>query len=60
MTGIELSLQMGGNNDYTIEKMEGLNHLFQTAETGQDSEYPKIEETIAPQVLALISNWIKK
>jgi len=60
LTGIELSLQMGGNNDYTIEKMEGLNHLFQTAETGQDSEYSKIEETIAPQALALISEWIKK
>ena len=60
LTGIELSLQMGGNNDYTIEKMEGLNHLFQTAETGQDSEYQNIEETIAPQALALISEWIKK
>jgi hypothetical protein len=40
--------------------MEGLNHLFQTAETGQVSEYPKIEETIAPQALAIISDWIKK
>jgi pimeloyl-ACP methyl ester carboxylesterase len=60
LTGIELSLQLGGNNDFTIERMEGLNHLFQTAVTGQESEYSKIEETIAPQALALISEWIKK
>jgi len=38
--------------------MDGLNHLFQTADTGLMSEYSKITETIAPQVLNKINDWI--
>jgi len=38
--------------------IEGVNHLFQTAETGQESEYQNIEETLSPQVLALLYDWI--
>ena len=37
---------------------EGLNHLFQHAITGEAAEYPQIEETIAPEVLALIAEWL--
>ena len=37
---------------------EGLNHLFQPATTGDPAEYPQIEETIDPDVLALIAKWI--
>ena len=36
----------------------GCNHLFQTAKTGAASEYGEIEETIAPSVLELISQWV--
>ena len=60
LSGIKQALESGGNKDFTIVKLEGLNHLFQTAETGQESEYAAIEETIAPQVLTLISDWILK
>lgn len=35
-----------------------LNHLFQHCETGQSAEYPKIEETISPEVLEDIAKWI--
>ena len=38
----------------------GLNHLFQTAETGSISEYAKIEETISPTALKVIGDWILK
>ena len=55
---IEQALIKGGNKDYTTERIEGLNHLFQTAESGDPSEYSKIEETIAPEALKLISDWI--
>ena len=58
LDGIEQALRSGGNNNLTIIKVEGLNHLFQTAETGQASEYQKIEETIAPDALSLIADWI--
>jgi hypothetical protein len=53
-------LEESGNSDYTIVELPGLNHLFQTAETGAESEYSRIEETIAPKVLKIISDWISE
>lgn len=52
------ALSAAGNADVTIEAFAGLNHLFQTAETGALAEYEAIEETIAPAVLDRISGWI--
>jgi pimeloyl-ACP methyl ester carboxylesterase len=37
----------------------GLNHLFQTADTGAPAEYGQITETISPQVLEDILEWIQ-
>lgn len=55
---IESALKAGGNRDYTTREFPGLNHLFQTCNTGAVSEYIKIEETIAPAVLQTVSDWI--
>lgn len=44
--------------DATVVELEGLNHLFQTAETGSIIEYQQIEETFAPAALNTISDWI--
>ena len=55
---IEQSLKEGHCEDYTVEEMPGLNHLFQTAETGAVSEYEKNPEIIAPIALETISEWI--
>ena len=38
--------------------LPGLNHLFQSAETGAVSEYGSIEETIAPKALEIVTTWI--
>ncbi len=46
--------------EVTIEKIEHVNHLFQTSATGDPMDYAKIEETIAPQVLDVVSSWIKE
>lgn len=43
-----------------VRQLPGLNHLFQTAKTGKDSEYFLIEETIAPSALNLMSTWMKQ
>lgn len=43
-----------------IEALEGLNHLFQHCTTGVVSEYATIEETVSPEVLAIMSQWINK
>jgi len=47
-----------GNPDLTTRNYEGLNHLFQPAETGSISEYEQIEITIDSRVLTDMSNWI--
>jgi hypothetical protein len=56
---IKRALIDGGNKNYKIVEIEGLNHLFQTAVTGAPSEYSMIEETMSPTALVTISDWIK-
>lgn len=60
LRAIDEALKAGGNKDYTVKELPGLNHLFQTAETGSPSEYAKIEETISPDALETIGNWISE
>ena len=57
---IEKALKAGGNKDVTVKELPGLNHLFQTCTTGSPNEYATIEETIAPQALELMTNWIRE
>jgi len=58
LSAIEEALKAGGNQNYTTKELPGLNHLFQTAQTGLPDEYAKIEETISPVALKIISDWI--
>ena len=51
-------LKAGGNNDVTTKAFPKLNHLFQTSQTGLISEYGKIDETMSPEVLKTMSDWI--
>jgi pimeloyl-ACP methyl ester carboxylesterase len=44
----------------SVRQLPGLNHNFQTAKTGQASEYFLIEETIAHPALALMSSWMQE
>ena len=55
---IEQSLPTGTPRQ--VRKLEGLNHLLQHATTGAISEYYQISETIAPEVLELIAEWLTK
>ena len=57
---IEKALKEGGNKNYKVVELKGLNHLFQEAETGSPNEYAKIEQTISPEALNIITDWIKK
>jgi fermentation-respiration switch protein FrsA (DUF1100 family) len=58
LRAIEEALKAGGNKDYTVKELPGLNHLFQTSATGSPMEYSKIEETISPTALTIIGDWI--
>ncbi len=58
LEAIGRALKTGGNKNYTVQELPGLNHLLQTAETGNISEYGKIEETMSPTALQIIGDWI--
>ena len=58
LAAIEAALKAGGNKDYLVKELPGLNHLFQTANTGGISEYSKIDETISPTALQMMGDWI--
>ena len=46
------------DKDVTIKEMPGLNHLFQHARTGSPREFAEIQESLSPEVLAIISQWV--
>jgi uncharacterized protein len=46
------------DGDATIAEIPGLNHFFQHAQTGSRKEFGTIDETMAPEVLSLMSRWI--
>lgn len=52
------ALSEGKNKDYKSIELPKLNHLFQTCQDGSFGEYAKIEETISPLVLSIITEWI--
>lgn len=58
LEAIKNALEKAENKDVTIKELNGLNHLFQTAETGSLQEYNIIEETFSPMALEIIKNWI--
>ena len=53
-----LRTHLNPNAAHLIKTYPQLNHLFQTCTTGQVAEYGQIEETISPEVLKEIANWI--
>jgi len=55
---LEQAFRDGGNPDVTVRVLPGLNHLFQHTETGNPAEYGVIEETMSPEVLDLVADWI--
>jgi pimeloyl-ACP methyl ester carboxylesterase len=55
---IEAVLTSAGHRRFLARELPGLNHLLQTSRTGLPSEYRRIEETIAPEALRLIGDWI--
>lgn len=58
LPAIENALKKGKNKHYKIVKLQGLNHLFQHAETGLVNEYAKIKEDFAPEALQIMGDWL--
>lgn len=60
LAAIELEIKKGGNTNIETKEFEGLNHLFQESETGDSTEYGIIEQTMSPQVLEYIKEWLNR
>lgn len=56
---IEQAMQCAHNPNYAALELPNLNHAFQTCKTGALTEYTTIDETISPEALITIGNWIK-
>ena len=52
------AFESSGNKDVTIVEVDGVNHLFQTAQSGSPALYGAIEETMSPEVQTAIANWV--
>ena len=52
-------LTKSGNKDFETVAIPNLNHLLQTAKTGDVSEYETINETMSPVAMNIICTWIK-
>ncbi len=59
LAAIKEILTKSGNKHFEVKELPGLNHLLQTANTGAVSEYEKIDETMSPEAMKIISDWIK-
>ena len=47
------------DNPYNkLERVEGVNHLFQHCQTGMATEYRDIKETFAPEVIEMLVGWL--
>jgi uncharacterized protein len=57
---LRAAYEKSGNKDFTVVEIEGVNHLFQKAQSGSPALYGAIEETIAPEVLNVVGNWLAK
>ena len=45
---------------FDVVELKGLNHLFQRCQKCTVNEYAELEETIAPEALEVIGNWLAK
>jgi pimeloyl-ACP methyl ester carboxylesterase len=58
LTVIEQALAEGENPDVTVQRLPGLNHLMQPANTGLPEEYGAIPITLDPSAIEAVRAWI--
>ncbi|HVY75537.1 MAG TPA: alpha/beta fold hydrolase [Puia sp.] len=57
---IREALKKSSVTNATVEKLDGLNHLFQHCKTCVTTEYGQLEETFAPEALQIMGDWLDK
>jgi len=58
LPAIATALAQGGNTDFTVAELPGLNHLFQACRQCVPAEYGTLEETFSPAALEIMTDWI--
>nr|WP_319272719.1 alpha/beta fold hydrolase [uncultured Draconibacterium sp.] len=58
LAAITTAVNSGANMNVDTVRFAHHNHLFQNCETGSTAEYAQIEETIDPEVLKTMKDWI--
>ena len=51
-------MRAGNVKNMSADSLEGLNHLFQKADTGLVEEYATIEETFNTKALDMMTTWL--
>ena len=59
LPGYEKIIAEYGKTNLILRELPDLNHLFQHCEKGSPNEYFEIEETISPEVLEMIVEYVK-
>ncbi|HET7898641.1 MAG TPA: hypothetical protein VFL47_13250, partial [Flavisolibacter sp.] len=60
LAGLKAALQESPSKTFDTVELNGLNHLFQHCNKCTIAEYSQVEETVAPEVLQTIENWLAK
>jgi pimeloyl-ACP methyl ester carboxylesterase len=60
LPAIAAALKAGGNKDFTVKELPGLNHLFQQCSQCTVAEYATLEESFSPTALAVIGEWLAR
>ncbi|GAC1418585.1 MAG: alpha/beta fold hydrolase [Flavisolibacter sp.] len=58
LSAIKTALDKSPSKEFEIKQIKGVNHLFQHCKICNLTEYGQLEETIAPEVLQTIHQWL--
>lgn len=58
LASIRRLLEHGGNRNFSVMEIDGLNHMFQRAVTGTNGEASQLEEVFSDRVLEIIYDWL--
>ena len=60
LNAIKAALGKGPSKEFETKEIKGVNHLFQHCKICNLTEYGQLEETIAPEVLQTILQWLEQ
>jgi pimeloyl-ACP methyl ester carboxylesterase len=60
LPAIATALAAGGNHDFEVIEIPGLNHMFQKCRSCSASEYGDLDETFSPTALEIMGEWLAR